>query len=252
VAVPSEHGGWGLTIEPVVLGLLVRPSLAGLVLGLAALVVFLARTPLKIALVDRRRERSLARTRLAGRIAAVEVLVFVGLLVVIVVAARSESWWIPILAASPLATIDMWFELRSRGRRLVPELAGTAAISAVAPAIVTAAGGPWVLALGLWLLLVARALVTLPYVRARIARAHGRPAPMSSVRATQAVVIGVIIWVVIMDRALIAGAGAVVGVVVFDVCTVRRPAREPKKLGVQQLALGVMVVLVTAAGVHLA
>jgi hypothetical protein len=26
VALPSEHGGWGLTLEPAVLGLLVAPS----------------------------------------------------------------------------------------------------------------------------------------------------------------------------------------------------------------------------------
>ena len=30
VAVPTEHGGWGLTAEPVVLGLAVAPSAAAL------------------------------------------------------------------------------------------------------------------------------------------------------------------------------------------------------------------------------
>ena len=29
VAVPTEHGGWGLTFEPVLLGLIVAPSWAG-------------------------------------------------------------------------------------------------------------------------------------------------------------------------------------------------------------------------------
>ena len=33
VAIPTEHGGWGLTLEPVVLGLAVAPSLAGIALG---------------------------------------------------------------------------------------------------------------------------------------------------------------------------------------------------------------------------
>ena len=36
VAVPSEHGGWGLTAEPVLLGLIVAPSAAGACLGAAA------------------------------------------------------------------------------------------------------------------------------------------------------------------------------------------------------------------------
>jgi hypothetical protein len=46
VVIPSEHGGWGLTLEPVVLGLLVAPSIAGLAIGVAAFLAFLVRTPL--------------------------------------------------------------------------------------------------------------------------------------------------------------------------------------------------------------
>ncbi len=63
VAVPSEHGGWGLTLEPGLLGLLVAPGAAGVCLAVAAFVAFLARTPLKVVLVDRRRGRWLGRTR---------------------------------------------------------------------------------------------------------------------------------------------------------------------------------------------
>lgn len=37
VAIPAEHGGWGLTLEPGILGVLVAPDLAGVLLGLAAL-----------------------------------------------------------------------------------------------------------------------------------------------------------------------------------------------------------------------
>ncbi|MCB0972737.1 MAG: YwiC-like family protein, partial [Acidimicrobiales bacterium] len=61
MAMPTEHGGWGLTLEPVVLGLLVAPSIAGTCIGLAAIVAFLARTPLRIVLVDLRRRRWLPR-----------------------------------------------------------------------------------------------------------------------------------------------------------------------------------------------
>jgi hypothetical protein len=70
VALPTEHGGWGLTAEPALLGLLVSPSVAGVALGLGALVAFLARTPLRVVLVDRWRGRDLDRTRLARRVLA--------------------------------------------------------------------------------------------------------------------------------------------------------------------------------------
>ena len=72
VALPSEHGGWGLTLEPVLLGLIVAHSVAALALGLATVLAFLARTPLKLAAVDARRGRTLERTRLARRVAALE------------------------------------------------------------------------------------------------------------------------------------------------------------------------------------
>ena len=59
--IPSEHGGWGLTLEPALLGLLVAPSIAGGALAIAAFLAFLVRTPLKVLLVDRRRHRELDR-----------------------------------------------------------------------------------------------------------------------------------------------------------------------------------------------
>ena len=69
--IPSEHGGWGLTLEPALLGLLVAPSIVGGAIGVAAFLAFLVRTPLKLVLVDQHRHRVLERTRLAVRVAAV-------------------------------------------------------------------------------------------------------------------------------------------------------------------------------------
>ncbi len=55
VGLPDEHGGGSLTAEPALLGLLVAPSGAGVALAAAGLIVFVAWTPLKLVLVDRRR-----------------------------------------------------------------------------------------------------------------------------------------------------------------------------------------------------
>src|SRR3954465_4543353 len=67
LALPTEHGGWGITLEPVVLGLLVAPSLAGAGLALATVGAFLVRHPFKIVTGDRRRGRRFARTPYAER-----------------------------------------------------------------------------------------------------------------------------------------------------------------------------------------
>ena len=69
IALPAEHGGWGLVFEPVVLGLLLAPSIAGLYLALSAVGVFLARHPLTLVMLTRQRES--ARTALAKLFAAV-------------------------------------------------------------------------------------------------------------------------------------------------------------------------------------
>lgn len=62
VALPVEHGGWGLLIEPMLLGMLVTPSWAGLWICLSALGVFLIHQPLKIAIKDHLKGRHYART----------------------------------------------------------------------------------------------------------------------------------------------------------------------------------------------
>ncbi|MFN8095814.1 MAG: YwiC-like family protein [Vicinamibacteria bacterium] len=54
-SLPAEHGGWGLLAEPIVLGLVLAPSAGGSCLALAALAAFLARHPLRLVLMDRRK-----------------------------------------------------------------------------------------------------------------------------------------------------------------------------------------------------
>ncbi|MFN8450824.1 MAG: YwiC-like family protein [Anaerolineae bacterium] len=69
VAIPAEHGGWSFLLEPILLGWLVAPSAAGLLVGVGMIFAFLARHPLKLALSDRRRGKRLARTAAAERFA---------------------------------------------------------------------------------------------------------------------------------------------------------------------------------------
>ncbi len=248
VAVPTEHGGWGLTLEPGLLGLLVAPSLAGVCLAAAALVAFVARTPLKIALVDRRRERSLPRTRLARRVAAIELVVLAALVVMAVLLAE-HPFWAPAIIAAPLILLESWFEVRSRGRRLVPELAGAAGVCSVASMIVLANGGSGRLAAGVWAVLVARLVTSIPHVRAQISRLHGRPSRALGGVVADGLALVAAAAALGLDRDLAAGAIAIVAVVVIQRITARGPVPRPVVLGIRQLAMGFAMVLVTALGV---
>jgi hypothetical protein len=250
VAVPTEHGGWGLTGEPILLGLLVAPSVAGLAIGLAALLAFVARTPLRVVLVDRHRHRHLERTRLAVRVLTVEILTIATLAALAVVTADAPFWW-PALVVAPLVAIELWFDQRSRSRRLIPELAGAVGISAVTAMVVLAAGGDPLLAAGAAAVPAARAVTSIVHVRDQIARLHLRPVRPRAGVVADVIAVVVATGAVVVDHRLAAGALAVAAVIVWQRLGARRPVPAAKILGLRQLALGLAVVVATAAGVHL-
>ena len=80
----------------------------------------LASKPAKLVAVDVRRGRWLDRSRLALRIAIVE-LVVLGSGVALVLALAGWTWLAPLVIAGPLVAIELSFDIRSRGRRLLPE-----------------------------------------------------------------------------------------------------------------------------------
>jgi hypothetical protein len=248
VAVPDEHGGWGLTAEPVLLGLLVAPSRAGAALAVGALVAFLVRTPLTIVLVDRWRRRWLPRSRLALGVVAVEaaLLLVLGLLALL---ASGAVWLVFVGLATPLVALELWFDMRSRGRRLAPELAGAVGIAAVAAAIALAGGEGARLAAALWLIVAARAVAAIPFVRVQIARLRHGTGSLATSDAASALGVAVAGGAALLDLRLVAGALAVAFLALLQVWQVRRPPVPAKVLGLRQLFLGLAVVVAVAAGV---
>ena len=252
VAVPAEHGGWGLTLEPVVLGLALVPSWAGLAVGGAGLLAFVARTPGKLAIVDHRRGRTAPRTVLARRIATGEGVVIV-VLAAVALALAGPAWLAPAALAAPLVAVELWFDVRSRGRRLVPELCGAVGIASLAPAVALAGGAPVAAAMVAWLLLAGRSLAAIPYVRAQVLRIH-RPerAPGSwQVLGAQAAGLVAAVTAVALVPAALAGAVAVAASSVVRLAGLRRPPRSAARLGALESALGMVVVVATAVGLHL-
>jgi hypothetical protein len=248
VAMPSEHGGWGLTLEPVLLGLVVAWSGAGVALGVAAFTAFLVRTPLKLVAVDLRRGRWLDRSRLALRIAMVELIVL-GSTVALAVALAGWSWLAPAVVAGPLVAIELSFDVRSRGRRLVPEFCGAVGITAVAASIVLAAGRSSGLAAGVWLVLAARAVGAIPFVRVQILRLRRGQGPVWQSDLAQVVSVAVATAAVVADRRLLLGLVGVVVLAAAQSVWVRRAPILAKQVGLRQMGMGLALVAVTAVGV---
>jgi hypothetical protein len=248
---PGEHGGWGLTLEPVLLGLLLAPSWAGLCIAVAAFLAFLARTPLKLALVDRHRQRWLDRSRLAAGVAATE-LAAMAALVALATALAGFRWWAMVAVAVPLVAVELWYDARSRGRRLIPELCGAIGVAAAAAAIVVAGDGGTALAVAAWLVLAARAIGSIPCVRTQIRRVRRGAADTTGSDLAQLASVAVAIVAVVVHRDTVAGAAVVGAIAVLQLIWSRRTPTSVKAVGLTQMALGLTVVAVTAGGAALA
>lgn len=166
IALPVEHGGWGLLGEPIAVGLAIAPSWPGVGAALFAVFAFLARHPLKLAAAEWRQERRTPRTVACERVA---LLYAAGAAAGLALATNgARGFWWPLAAALPLALIQLGYDARNRGRLLMPELAGAVAIGAVAAAEMRAGGAPHLDGLVVWILLAAKAVGAVLYVRARL------------------------------------------------------------------------------------
>jgi hypothetical protein len=249
VAIPSEHGGWGFTLEPVILGLLVSPGWAGVGLGVAALTAFLVRHPLRLWLTDTRRGKRYPRTALAGRVAATYGAMGLVGLVLAIAGARGPFWW-PLVLAAPLAAFQIHYDARNMGRSLLPETSGAVAMGSVAAGIALAGGASGGTAAGLWLVLAVRAGAALVYARAQVMRARGAVVEAAPVLAAVAVAVAVLAaaaarglspWLSVVGMALLLAYSAV---------TLARPPVPARVVGWSQMAFGLLMVLLTAAGVR--
>lgn len=252
IALPVEHGGWGFLLEPILLGLLVAPSMAGLWLGLAAVALFLLHQPLRIALKDRLKGRRYARTGWAEGFAlgygALAVLAF-GL----ALWAASEPFWPPLALAAPLVAVKVGYDALNRGREHLPEIAGALAPLAVSAGIALAGGWALPNALALWGILAARTMPAILYVRARLRLEKGE-----SVQPTPAVLAhlgGLIALALLSLGDLSPWSGAAMLVVLlaralYGLSRWRRPA-PAKVIGFQEIGYGLLNVAALALGFRL-
>jgi hypothetical protein len=249
VALPSEHGGWGLLAEPVILGLVLAPSGAGACLGLAALAGFLARHPLRLAFLDRRRRLRYPRTALAERVLAGYV-ALAALLLAAGAAHAGSPVWPALAAAAPLGLAAIAFDGLGRSRDVAAETTGAVALGASATLIALAGGATPALAWGAWALVAMRAVISVLYVRARIRLDRGLPAGPRAVLAAHLAALAIAVALAGAERAPWLGAAAFLALLVRAGwgLSPRRSRVRPQALGFQELGYGVLTLALLAAG----
>jgi hypothetical protein len=251
VALPAEHGGWGMLGEPLLLGLLAAPSLPGLGVGLAATFAFLARHPLKIAIADRRQRRRTIRTVAAERFALLYAALAAASLALS--ARATTAWWLPLAAAAPLALAQLAHDVRNKGRQLLPETLGGLALSSIVAAELVAAGWSMAVAGAAWLLVAMKAAGAISYVRARLRRDRGLAFGRTSVLAIHG------LGLVAALGLAASGLAPSLGVVAFGLLLARaahglsrfQRRVRPQVVGVLELAYGLTFVLIVALGYRL-
>ena len=249
VALPVEHGGWGLLAEPIVLGLALGPSRAGLCLALAATAAFLARHPLRLAMGDRRRGAQYPRTTLAVRV-ALAYLAAASLALAAALGLGAGPVWVPIALAAPFAVLQLRHDFQGRSREPAAELAGAVALTATVAAIALAGGLRLEAALLLWLVLAARAATAILYVRARLRLDRGLAAGIPLVLLAHAAVFALAAGLAVrgaLPWLAVAALGVLLARAAHGLSRRRQPLK-PKQLGFQELGFGSLVVLLLVIG----
>ncbi len=252
VALPAEHGGWGFLAEPVVLGLVLAPSVAGALLALAALAGFLCRHPLRLVFLDRRRGVRYPRTAWAERFLAG----YSGLALVLLAAAFTASrvpFWPALAAAAPIGLVALAFDALGRSREALPEATGAVALGASATAIALAGGAAAGLAWGAWALLALRAVSSVLYVRARIRLDRGLAAGPRVALAGHALALAAAAGLARAGQAPWLASAAFLVLLAraaWGLSPWRRRVR-PQVLGFQELGYGVLTLALLALGYRL-
>lgn len=253
VALPSEHGSWGFVLEPLVLGLLLAPSGAGLALAGGVLGTFLLHRPAKVVWQDRRRGKVYPRTRAAlGFAVGYGALALAGLGSGLALAGWAP--FVPLAAAAFPAALFVLYDLRHGGRSRVAEIAAPVATGAAAAALARAGGWGGTDAWALWGAMAVRAVPTVVYVRARLRlERSGEPVGKGPTYATH--LIGLIVMGGLAAGSAVpaTGVGAAL-LLTFRALVGLSPLRWPasaQRIGIGEIVYGALFVGLIAAGLWL-
>ncbi len=232
-----------MLFEPVVLALLVAPSVAGSMIAAAAVLAFLARHPLKLFVQDMRRRKRFPRTMICAWLA----LAYAGASAMALFAAVTMSGsrvLLPLAAGALLALIQFALDVRQHGRSFVAEICGACAAATTAAAIAVASDRSVEVALALGIVAASLMLPAILFVRA-VLRHERRTTTI--VLHVAAVIATAILW----QRGLTpAVAIAVMAMLLLRAAIGLQSKAIPaaKTIGMREAIAGAAAVLIIAAG----
>jgi hypothetical protein len=124
-------------------------------------------------------------------------------------------------------------------------------MGATVSAIALGSGWDFGPAFGLWLVLAARDAAAIVLVRGQIRRLKKQPVGASAIYVVQAACVGAVALAAAWGGVPWLSVVAIALVGLVAVVSLNRPPVEARVIGWTQMSVGLMVVVLTAAGVHL-
>ena len=249
IALPNEHGSWGMLFEPLIAGLAVAWSTAAPFVAVVFIGAFLTRQPLKVYLADRVARRMRAHTAPALKLAiAYSAITLIGVAGLLLTADRSSLWLL--LTIAPVAVVPIIYDVAGKSRRVLPEIAGATVLSSSAAVCILAAGRPLASAAAVSLAFVCRMVPSLVYVRERLHLEKGKPYSYFVPVILHFLALAIVVLMV--SRGLASG----LLVIVFAVLLTRtlsglsrfRQRLRAMQIGVLELIYGLLVVAAVIIG----
>lgn len=251
IALPSEHGSWGIVLEPLVAAAAIAPSAAAPFIVLAVLGLFLLRQPLKFLILEKTSPRPLGAWGTALLFAAIYGMAaaagvaFTAYLVPLTTLS-------PFLLLLPVGVLQICSDVTGQQRRLLPELAGPVAISGSAAVLVLAAGGPMWEAVSLWLLFVLRSVPSVLYVRERLRLEKGKEYAELMPSILHAAAISIFMALAVAD--LTPFLPVVVFLLLFvrsaNGLSIERKRMKAMQIGIREVIYGALLVAAVITGFY--
>ncbi len=240
---PKEHGSWALTFEPLLLALLVAPSLNGLILLMGSTLAFFAHPSAKALLASKLKNKTAWFFFLGFALPAV---LFLALFVYL----SSYPVYLSLLLALLLMILYLLLEAFSLERELLTELMASVAMGLIALSVVAAGGMSGDKRWAFLALLYSRSLMTTLYIHYRLLLLKNR---LRSVRMNNFLHgIDFLLIVFLWSRHLLP----FLGVAAVFILTLRAwrgvssaaTRTTVRKLGFQEVYYGLIFLVLTLAG----
>jgi hypothetical protein len=251
IALPNEHGAWGLLAEPLVAGLAVAFSIATPFIALIFIGAFLIRQPLKLLLVNMKAGRSSPHTRTAFRFLALFGAIFAVGCVGLFLTAETTGF-APLIVVAPFAMIPILYDAAAKSRRVVPEVLGAVVLSSSAAVCASAAGWPYPPAAALSAVFVLRSVPSLLYVRERLKLEKGKPYSLmvpTLAHVAAVLAIGAGVYAGLFPKVVLA-VSVVLLTRAFSGLTRYRQRLRAMQIGVLEVVYGAMVVAAVIIGYY--